>query len=125
MGRKPIPINEDQVWDLARRGWSAKQISIHFCVSYETILNRFSQLIEDARQEGNASISDLIWDRARAGDTKMIERLDDRRNGPIVRKIEISTEEAIQKLKDDIEREEKLIGQTGSPVSPSSEIESQ
>lgn len=91
MGRPVKPIDEEQVYKLAKKHWSYEEIGAFFNVSDDTIKRRFKDLVATARLEGNAYIKDLQWKRAMEGSDKMILHLSEQRLGE-TKKIEVKSD---------------------------------
>lgn len=109
MGRPEIPIDEKQVRKLAERGWSVRQIAAHFEVDEATIRRRFAAAVEESRHHGQAKLLDVLWQRGignpetrTGGDNRVLLHLADRILGKIPQKIEITREQAIEFLEQDL-----------------------
>lgn len=113
MSRPPADIDEQQVRNLAERGWSGRQIAAHFGVAESVIRRRFSAVIEEARQHGAAKLIDILWQRGvKEKSDRILMHLADRLLGRVPQKIEITREQAIEFLEQDL----KSRGLTDNPV---------
>jgi len=71
-GRKPIPVDEKLVRDLARIHCTNKEIADIVGVSEDTLTQRFSQLIEKGKSEGRSSIRRMQYKKACEGSVPML-----------------------------------------------------
>lgn len=104
--RKIPPIPEDQVRKLAERGWSGRAIAAQFGVDERTIRRKFAAVIAESKQHGAAKLLDVLWKRATEGRSdRVLVHLADRIIGPVVKKIEITKEQAIEFLEKELEQD--------------------
>lgn len=105
-GRPRKKIEVEQLKKLAERGWSARQIASHFEVDEATVRRRFSAIIAEARQHGQAKLLDILWQRGVAEKSdRILKDLADRIIGPVPKKIEITREQALEFLEKELERD--------------------
>ena len=75
MGRRKIELNEDIIWEKAKKGASAEAIARAFgkdedgtpVVNGETIRRRYADLIAQARAAGDIELFEVIWEEAVIG----------------------------------------------------------
>ena len=116
MARPKIPLDAEQIRNLAQKHWSIESIAAHFGVSRDTIHRRYAAIIEEGRHQGKAKLIDVLWHRGVVEKSdRILENLSDRVMGPVPKEVKIteeptfeSKEEAIQKLRamaDSLEKE--------------------
>lgn len=72
MGRPLADIDIEKVADLALRGASNNEIAHLLDVDDQTIINRFSKLLDKKRAERRVWLRDLQSNKAKQGDTTML-----------------------------------------------------
>ncbi len=99
-------IDRDVVKKLAERGWSGRQIAAAFEVDEATIRRKFSALIKESRHHGAAKLLDILWQRGvTEKDARILLHLADRILGKVPQKIQLTREQAIEFLEDELDRE--------------------
>lgn len=71
-GRKPIPIDEKRVYEMARIGCSNREIGLAFSCSDDTIERRCAGIVRKARSEFYEEIRKLQLDACRALNPTML-----------------------------------------------------
>lgn len=65
-------IDQQKLAKLAEKHWTDTEIAAFFKVSPDLIRRRFSDLIEESRQNGKAKLRDIQWARALKGSDRII-----------------------------------------------------
>ena len=102
MARPRIKIDVEQLEKCAEKQWSVAEIAAFFRVSHDTIERRYALIIKEARARGTAKLRDLLWQRAINGSDRILENIADRFIGPRPQRMEITREQAIEKLETDL-----------------------
>lgn len=103
MARPPKEIDEETVRKLAERQWDYEQIAAFFGVSGDTIKRRFEDVVYEAKHSGKAKLIDILWQRAVTEKSdKVLVHLADRILGPVPKKIELTREQAVEFLENDL-----------------------
>lgn len=118
MARPKKLINVEQLEKLAEKQWNIEQIAGFFGVSRDTLERRYAANIKDARNRGAAKLTDALYARALGGkvnlpdgkiaflassDRLLIHALD-RFVGSVPKKIELTREQAIEFLENDLKQ---------------------
>lgn len=72
MARPLKPIDEEQVYSLALRAWTNKEIAYRFGVNEDTLIRRFSETLKEARANRDGSLREKQYEVAMAGNTTML-----------------------------------------------------
>lgn len=71
-GRPPVAVDLEQLDTLARIGCTYSEIAAVLKVHPDTLANRFSDRIKEAREAGRCSLRRAQWKAALAGDRTML-----------------------------------------------------
>lgn len=104
MPRPKKPIDLEQLRQLGEYQMSTEQVAAFFRVSRDTIERHYAAILKEARQAGTAKLIIEAFQRAKVSD-RIFEHLLNRYLGAIPKKIEITKEQAIEFLENEVKRD--------------------